>query len=219
MLGGKCRIKVIPKRIGGTMQTETEELTEIPARKGVAVLVECGKVIKIINTHGHQVVDTWVFNALDLDEFLSNEHMHQKLNSLFPKIGEPIFTNKRRPIAIFEEDTSPGIHDTVMAACDIYRYRQLGCVEYHDNCDDNLHAALKKLGYSISGTPSPLNLWMNIPVDSDGNCGWQPPVSKAGDFVCFKTMMDCIFVMSACPQDLVPINAGNPVEAHFQVLG
>ena len=67
------------------MQTESEELTEIPARKGIAVLVECGKVIKIINTHDHQVVDTWVFNALDLDEFLSNEHMHQKLNSLFPK--------------------------------------------------------------------------------------------------------------------------------------
>ena len=200
------------------MKKKFGNVTEIPARKGVAVKVGSGKVIKIINTHGHQVVDTWIFNAFDLDETFSNEHMRQKLNSLFPKLGEPLFTNKRRAIAIFEEDTSPGVHDTVMAACDIYRYQQLGCLEYHDNCTDNLHVALRELGYFISGTPSPLNLWMNIPVDIRGNCSWQPPVSKAGDFVRFKTMMDCIFVMSACPQDLVPINAGKPVEAHFQIL-
>ncbi|MBH67175.1 MAG: aminomethyltransferase [Rhodospirillaceae bacterium] len=193
-------------------------LIKIPARKGVAAVVRNGQIIKIINTHGHQVVDTWVFNSLDLDEFLSNEHMHEKLNSLFPQVGKPIYTNKRRAIAILEEDTSPGVHDTVMAACDIYRYQQLGCSDYHDNCDDNLHAALGELGHSIEGTPSPLNLWMNIPVDEKGNCGWEAPVSKAGDFVCFRAVMDCIFVMSACPQDLVPINAGNPVEAHFQVL-
>ena len=40
-----------------------------------------------------------------------------------------------------EEDTSPGRHDTVIAACDVHRYASLGCTEYHDNCTDNLHAA------------------------------------------------------------------------------
>ena len=194
------------------------DLIEIAARSGKASYLKKDEAIKIINTHGHQVVDTWVYNASDLTEFLSNEHMREKLNSIFPQSGKPIYTNQRRPIAILEEDTSPGIHDTVMAACDIYRYQQLGCTDYHDNCDDNLHSAMKELGLIISGTPSPLNLWMNIPVTVTGECGWQPPVSKPGDFVVFRAVMDCIFVMSACPQDLVPINAGNPVEAHFQIL-
>jgi uncharacterized protein YcgI (DUF1989 family) len=30
--------------------------------------------------------------------------------------------------------------------------------------------------------------------------------------------MDCICAMSACPQDILPINAGKPVEAHFEVM-
>ena len=194
------------------------DIIEIPARSGKAIHLKKEQVIKIINTHGHQVVDTWVFNATNLEEFLSNEHMRQKLDNIFPKTGEPIYTNKRRPILIFEEDTSPGIHDTLMAACDIYRYQQLGCADYHDNCDDNLHAAMKELGLDIIGTPSPLNLWMNIPVDNSGQCGWEPPVSKPGDYVCLRAVMDCVIAMSACPQDMVPINDGNPVEAHFQII-
>ena len=194
------------------------DLIEIPARSGKAAHLKNGQAIKIINTYGHQVVDTWAFNEADLDEFLSNEHMRQKLNSIFPKPSEPLYTNKRRPILILEEDTSPGIHDTLMAACDIYRYQQLGCMLYHENCDDNLHAAMKEIDLSAPTTPSPLNLWMNIPVGTTGDCGWEPPVSKPGDFVCLRAVMDCVIVMSACPQDLVPINAGNPVEAHFQIL-
>ena len=194
------------------------DLIEIPARSGKAAHLKKEQAIKIINTYGHQVVDTWAFNEADLDEFLSNEHMRQKLNSIFLKPSEPLYTNKRRPILILEEDTSPGIHDTLMAACDIYRYQQLGCMLYHENCDDNLHAAMKEIDLSAPSTPSPLNLWMNIPVGTTGDCGWEPPVSKPGDFVCLRAVMDCIIVMSACPQDLVPINAGNPVEAHFQIL-
>ena len=194
------------------------DIIEIPARSGKAIHLKKEQVIKIINTHGHQVVDTWVFNATNLEEFLSNEHMRQKLDNIFPKTGEPIYTNKRRPILIFEEDTSPGIHDTLMAACDIYRYQQLGCADYHDNCDDNLHAAMKELGLDIIGTPSPLNLWMNIPIGNTGKCGWKPPVSKPGDYVCLRAVMDCVIAMSACPQDMVPIHDGNPVEAHFQII-
>ena len=51
-----------------------------------------------------------------------------------------------------------------MAACDDYRYGLLGCKEYHDNCTDNLFAAMRQLGLRAPECPSPLNLWMNIPV-------------------------------------------------------
>ncbi len=51
------------------------ELMQIPARSGKAVALKAGQNLRIVNTHGHQVVDTWVFNAHDLNEFLSMEHM------------------------------------------------------------------------------------------------------------------------------------------------
>ena len=106
-----------------------------------------------------------------------------------------------------------------MAACDNERYGLLGCTEYHDNCTDNLATAMRALGISGHETPSPLNLWMNIPADGEGNTAWCEPVSKPGDYVVFRAEMDCICAMSCCPQDMLPVNAGKTVNAHFEVLG
>ncbi len=194
------------------------ELQTLPARRGRACRVNKGQAIKIINTHGHQVVDTWAFNAEDLREFMSMEHIRPTLTKIFPTKGDDLCTNRRRSILHFEDDTSPGIHDTLMAACDSYRYGLLGCTEYHDNCTDNLMAAMRQIGIDAPEVPSPLNLWMNIPVEQDGSTIWGEPVSKPGDYVILRAQMDCIVAMSACPQDILPVNAGDPTEAHYQVI-
>ena len=195
------------------------DVNTIPARSGRAVALKAGQSIKIINTHGNQVVDTWAFNAHDLAEFMSMEHMRAFINRIRPRPGDKLATNKRRPILTLVEDTSPGIHDTFIAACDIYRYQGLGCTDYHDNCADNLRAGMAGLGLAPPEVPSPLNLWMNIPINADGSIDWKEPVSKPGDYVVLRAEMDCIVAMSACPQDIVCINAGAPVDAHFQVIG
>ena len=194
-------------------------IEEIPARRGRAIHLKRGQSLKIINTHGHQVVDFWAFCDPNLAEFLSMEHLRATLTTIFPKAGHDLYTNKRRSILHFVEDTSPGIHDTLMASCDNERYGLLGCTEYHDNCTDNLATAMRALGISGHETPSPLNLWMNIPVDAQGSTAWCEPVSKPGDHVVFRAEMDCICAMSCCPQDMLPVNAGKTVNAHFEVLG
>ena len=192
---------------------------EIPARCGKAVRLDKGHHVKVINTHGAQVVDTWAFNADDLHEFQSNEHTRPCLMNLTPGEGDALHTNRRRAILTLIEDTSPGIHDTLMAACDNYRYQLLGCTDYHDNCTDNLTAAMQELGLKEPETPSPLNLFMNIPWTADGALSWQAPVSKPGDYVVLRAEMDCIVAFSACPQDILPINgvARKPTEAHFEI--
>ncbi len=194
------------------------ELQQLPARKGRAVALNAGQSIRIVNTHGHQVVDTWAFNAHDLGEFLSMEHMRAAIDRIRPKPGDKLVTNKRRPILTLVEDTSPGVHDTFIAACDIYRFEGLGCTEYHDNCADNLRAGMAGIGLTPPEVPSPLNLWMNIPINADGSIAWEEPVSKPGDYVVLRAEMDCVVAMSACPQDIVRINAGAPTDAHYEVL-
>jgi uncharacterized protein YcgI (DUF1989 family) len=183
-------------------------------------LVEAGQRLKVINTHGQQVVDTWAFSQDSLTEFMSMEHTRTALSRINPVVGDCLVTNRRRPILTLLEDTTPGIHDTLLAACDRYRYEQLGCAEYHDNCTDNLAAALAELKLTPPETPSPLNLFMNIPVETAGTLSFEPPVSLPGDYVLFRAEMQCVIAFSACPQDLVPINgvACAPTEAHFQVL-
>ncbi len=135
---------------------------EIPARRGKAAFVLAGQTVTVINTHGEQVVDTWAFNHADLGEFMSNEHTRAHSLHLVPKPGDVLRTNKRRPILTLTDDTSGGIHDTLIAACDCYRYAFLGVEGYHDNCTDNLFAGMSELGLVPPEVPSPLNLFMRF---------------------------------------------------------
>lgn len=190
----------------------------IPARSGMAVELKKGQSIKIINTHGKQVVDTWALAASDLTEYMSMSHSRASTLHIFPMVGDTMVTNLRRPIITLMEDTTPGVHDTLIAACDKARYKGLGVVGYHDNCSDNLHSAMSRIGKAIPGnTPDPFNLFMNIPVSEKGVLEFETPTSSKGQFVKFRGEMDCIVAMSACPQDLVKINDMKPVEAHFVV--
>ena len=94
-------------------------------------------------------------------------------------VGDTFVTNRRRPILTLVEDTSGCAHDTFIAPCDPDRYGLLGVEGHHDNCRDNLHAALAELGIAIPATPPSLNLFMNIPWTADGRLAWGEPMSTA----------------------------------------
>jgi hypothetical protein len=197
----------------------TREKATIPARRGAAARVAKGQRVTVINTHGAQVVDTWAFAASDVAEWMSMECSRAWFLKLRASVGDTFLTNQRRPILSLVEDTSGGAHDTLMAACDAPRYRLLGVEGHHDNCRDNLHAALAALGIRIPATPSPLNLFMNIPWAADGTLAWAEPVSTPGSHVVLRAEMDLLIAFSACPQDILPINGktGTTTEAHFTI--
>src|SRR3990172_6957625 len=94
------------------------ELVTIPAGHGKAARLEAGQRLKLVNTHGTQVVDFWAMNAYDLREYMCVASSRTWNLHLWPKAGDVMVTNHRRPIAKFVEDTTPGIHDSIMAACD-----------------------------------------------------------------------------------------------------
>jgi uncharacterized protein YcgI (DUF1989 family) len=201
------------------MEVAMSELKLIPARRGVADRMRAGQTLRVVNTHGSQVVDFWAFNAEDLAEPMSMEHTHVHLCRIIPQVGDSLTTNKRRPILTITKDTSPGIHDTLIASCDIYRYEQLGAVGYHDKCTDNLAMALKEIGLERIIHPAPFNLFMNIPVVDGNNVEFEPAVSKPGDYIEFRAEMDCVVAFSTCPQDMVPINGEDciPQDAHYSI--
>ena len=197
--------------------------TTIPAGHGKAVRLNAGQSVQLINTHGTQVVDAWALNAYDLREYMcmaSTRAINVRLN---PKVGDVLITNQRRPILTITEDTTPGIHDTVMAACDRYRYGLLGVKGYHRNCQDNMMEGLHELGVTAPfPLPNSFNVFMNIPVQQDRNeLDFRPTACKPGDSITFRAEMDCYVVWSACPQDILPIHGeggASPKDAHFEVL-
>lgn len=192
----------------------------VPARRGKALPLGKGQRLKLINIHGHQVVDTWAFNRDDVQEYLSLEHTRPTIGKIYVEQGDALYTNKRRSILIMEEDTSGEQHDTLIAACDIYRYSLLGCKDYHDNCTDNLRAAMRQIGIDNVECPSPLNLWMKIPIAASGEVIWDKPNLKEGDYIVLRATMDCIVALSCCPQDMVDIHGkgAKPTNVDYEIL-
>ena len=85
----------------------TTTLQTIPARRGKAVRLNKGQSVKVINTHGNQVVDFWAFNAGDLREYLGMEHCRAFWTRLFPVEGDKMITNRRRPDPDHDEGREP----------------------------------------------------------------------------------------------------------------
>ena len=199
----------------------TSPLEVVPARHGRAIWLAKGQTIKIVSVHGTQVLDLWAFNADDLGEYMSMEHTRSKNSKITLSVGDSYVSDRRRPMLTVLEDTSPGIHDTLLCACNLYIYEESGCREYHRNCSDNLHEALAEIGLKFLFTPGPLNVFMNIPVNEDRSISRLPPSTRPGDYLKLRAEMGLIVVISACPQDLTVINGPDktPRDVHFAVEG
>lgn len=196
------------------------DLQLIPATRGKAVFLSRGERVRIVNTHGNQVLDTWAFNRHDMSEAMSMEHTRSVNSRIYPVVGMAFVSTRRRPMLRLAADSSPGKHDTLLCACNQAIYRELGCAEYHRNCEDNLHEALGEVGLSYPATPAPLNLFMNTPVTDAGAIDRRPPESRPGDAIELLAEMVLVLVLSSCPQDITPINgiACRPSDTHYRII-
>ncbi len=169
--------------------------------------VGAGASVRVVDLDGGQVGDVFAFNAADPTEFHSAGYTRARNSRLFPAIGEKFVTNRRRSILTLVADGSPGRHDMLIPACDPARYAELG-VPDHPSCAANLRAALAERGITLAEVPQPINVFMDIPVTPEAGLEWLPSPSRPGDAITFRAEMDCVLVVSACPQDLVAINTG-----------
>ncbi len=190
----------------------------VEARGGAAIPLAAGERLRIVNTEGGQVVDTWAVAADDPAEYMSMEHTRVALCKLVPAVGDDLYSSRRRPLLTLVEDTSPGVHDTLMAACDAERYRLLGVAGHHASCCENYERALTGLGLSTPIVPPPLNLFMNIPWDPDGSLRFLEAPAAPGDYVTLRAVIDAIVVLSACPMDINDINGGAPKAIAYERL-
>lgn len=192
----------------------------IPARQGRAVLLAAGDQAAIVNTHGTQVLDTWAFAADNPAEYMSMEHTRSVNSRWSPRVGTVFVSTRRCKMLTLVADTSPGVHDMLLCACSPEIYQELGCTGWHASCEENLKTALEAVGITAPCVPAPLNLFMNVPIESSGTLDRAPPASRPGDRVVLRAEMDVWLVLSACPQDITPINGAQrtPADAHLMLL-
>ena len=194
------------------------ERIEVPAREGRGVRVAKGDHVRIVDIEGSQVGDLFAFNAEDVNEYHSAHHTRAVVDRLFPLVGQQFQSNLRRPILTLVEDTSPGIHDMLIAPCDPARFEQLGVEGWHASCQENLQKVMAGFGFPSVVVPQSINLFMNIPVQQDGSIKWLAAPTKPGDSVTVRAEMDLIITLSACPQDIIVINDKSPSPMALEVL-
>ncbi|GAB7363797.1 hypothetical protein MBLNU230_g4364t1 [Neophaeotheca triangularis] len=166
-------------------------------------------------------------------EYMSMPATHAQSLHLRPRVNDIFYSNLRQPMLTLVEDSSSGVHDTVISACDPFRYRQLGVEnwEEHGSCAENLVLALKELNeraglkgakgvgaeVTINSVPAPLNLFMNVPWADSGDLSFAAPDCREGDYVRLRAERDVVVVMSACPNDVGAVNNGTSEDGQFLV--
>jgi uncharacterized protein YcgI (DUF1989 family) len=166
-------------------------------------------------------------------EYLSIPHTRIAIQKLTPKVNDTLISNLHSPLVTIIEDTTAGKHDTTLPACDGYYYRTLGVEKWeeHGSCAENLVLALKQLNenagltgkravgsdITVNIAPTPLHLFMNTTITSDGSVKIEEPKGPKRSHVKFKAERDVVVVMSACPNEKGVMNGGKVMAANFVV--
>lgn len=174
-------------------------IAEIAPRSGTAFRLEAGELLTVIDPKGEQVSDLVAFAAQDMREVLSNGRTFDYEETIRLTKGNRIWSNRSRPMLEIEAD-SVGQHDFLLTPCSEATFRHFYPTKpVHRGCMGNLVEALAPYGVEEHQIPTAFNLFMNVPVDGEsGKVRVLPPVSKAGDSITLRALIDLVVGLTAC---------------------
>lgn len=189
----------------------------VPAGKGCSINAKEGQFIAVVDLYGGQCVDFWAIDANNFDHYLSSPHTIVHLQSIIPKQGDQLVTNKRIPVlTIISDDV--GWHDLLYPACDKQRYLRYFNIQEHRSCHDNFLEAITEFNWGSRLVPNPpFNIFMNTVVDHKGHLQTGEPRSKPGDKIVMRAEMDLICVVSSCPMDLTPTGSAGITDVEILI--
>lgn len=176
----------------------------ISACSGMKIEVKAGQTITVIDRDGGQVADFFAEVSADPQEFLSPGVTIDCNESLKINAGSILYTNRYHPmLEVLADDV--GEHDLLHPCCrpemyDFFYQNGKG----HRNCLDNINQALGEHRAGIT----PVNLFMNTKIHTDGRISVEQPISKAGDKIVFRALMDITLGIAACSVSESRCNSG-----------
>jgi urea carboxylase-associated protein 1 len=172
-------------------------------------VIRKGEILRIIDMEGQQAVDFICFNAKNVNETYDNTVTVRLASRPFLRKGDVLYSNLANPMFTMIEDTI-GNHDTICGCCsaeiNFLRYQ----VKNTPSCRANFLRELSKHGLDSRSLVPNVNFFMNIPFDANGEFQFKAPLSRPGDHVDLAAEMDCLAMISNCPQILNPANNFNP---------
>lgn len=178
--------------------------------EGIAVELQPGERVRIVDMRGKQVVDMAVFNLENPREKLSTSYSRSRydpetVGRFHPRdrlnVGDYLMSTLNREMMRITGDTAEvkGMHDVHGRMCNRRLYQVLGKGE-RDGCHEIIAGAVARYDLRAEDIPDTMDLFMNYHHDcAAGHWVIEDGVSKAGDYVELEAVMPCIVALSNCP--------------------
>ena len=189
---------LMKETVPGPLPEETEVVVG-PDRAG-AVVARRGQLLTVTDVEGRQPAALFGVTLDDPRVFLSPHHTRVFSNSFMLRLGMRLVTNRRRPILVLGKDTVD-TNDLLLPAVDgdyLARHGHPGRV----GTVENAARAFADSGIEPPKLPDPVNLFLNVGLETDGSIVPGPLRSRAGDHVTFRVVIDATFVVATIAKDV-----------------
>lgn len=186
----------------------------IEPSSGVTLRLPRGWRLRVIDPEGEQVSDLMAFADGEPDHWLSSGRTLDYEETIRLTTGNHLWSNRSERMLTILDDTC-GTHDFLLMPCSPEMYTllyDLPADHAHASCLMNLAKGLGPLGMGRDRVPTTFNIFMNVPVRTDGSLSVEPPVSRPGDHVVFRAEMDLVLGLTACAAEMTNHGRLKPID-------
>jgi urea carboxylase-associated protein 1 len=195
-------------------------VVDLPAGEGFAHELSAGEVLRIVDLHGNQAVDTLFFDAHDYGNRYSAVDTLREQRGAYLGLGSRLLALDGEPLVTIVGDTC-GRHDTLGGACsqesNVVRYGEH--TRHMHACRNTFLAEALAWGNGLEkrDLTANVNFFMNVPLTLDGGLEFADGLSAAGKHVELCADRDTLVLISNCPQLNNPCNAYEPTPVRLLI--
>jgi urea carboxylase-associated protein 1 len=195
-------------------------VADIPAGEGWMAELGAGEVLRIVDLHGNQAVDTLFFDAHDYANRYSAVDTLREQGSAYLGLGSRLLALDGEPLVTIVADNC-GRHDTLGGACS----QEANVVRYGEHtrhmhaCRNTFLAQALAWGRGLEkrDLTANVNFFMNVPLTPDGGLEFADGISAPGLALDLRADRDTLVLISNCPQLNNPCNGYDPTPVRLIV--
>ena len=200
--------------------TNVRLCVDVPAGDGWIGELHRGEVLRIVDLHGNQAVDTLFFDAHDYANRYSAVDTLREQGNAYLTAGSVLRALDGEPLVTIVADDC-GRHDTVGGACsqesNVVRYGEH--TRHMHACRNTFLAQALGWGRGLEkrDLSANVNFFMNVPMTPDGGLEFEDGISAPGKALELRADRDALVLISNCPQLNNPCNGYDPTPVRLVI--
>jgi uncharacterized protein YcgI (DUF1989 family) len=158
-----------------------------------ALALAQGQLLAVTDLEGGQPAPLFAVAADDMQHLLSPHHTRVFSNSFLLRLGMRLVSNRRRPMMVLGRDAVLA-HDLLMP---ITNGAKEGDTDAAHRFRGSVFAAFAAIGVQPSKIADPINLFLDVGVETDGHLRPRGAPSAAGATVVLRVLMDLAVAVAA----------------------